>query len=53
MTPEATAKLKELIPQLTVTHVPGAGHNVRREQPALYLEAIRAFLAELLASSRP
>ena len=52
-TPEAAARMKELIPQLTVTHVPGAGHNIRREQPALYLEAIRAFLADLPASSRP
>ncbi len=52
-TPEAAARMKELIPQLTVTHVPGAGHNIRREQSALYLEAIRAFLADLPASSRP
>jgi N-formylmaleamate deformylase len=52
MTPEAAAQLKELIPQLTVTHVPGAGHNIRREQPALFLEAVRAFLGDLPASSR-
>jgi pimeloyl-ACP methyl ester carboxylesterase len=53
MTPEAAATLKQLVPHLTVTHVPGAGHNIRREQPALYLEAVRAFLADLPASSRP
>ena len=53
MTPDAAAKLKEFIPQLTVSHVPRAGHNIRREQPALYLEAIRAFLADLPASTRP
>jgi N-formylmaleamate deformylase len=52
-TPEAAARMKGLIPHLTVIHVPGAGHNIRREQPALYLEAVRAFLADLPASSRP
>ncbi len=53
MTPDAADRMKELIPQLTVTHVPGAGHNIRREQPVLFLEAVRAFLADLPASSRP
>jgi N-formylmaleamate deformylase len=52
-TPDAAARIKEMIPQLTITHVPGAGHNIRREQPALYLEAIRAFLADLPPASRP
>lgn len=53
MTPGASAQLKEFIPRLTASHVPNAGHNIRREQPALYVEAIRAFLADLPASSRP
>ena len=26
--------------------IPGAGHNIRREQPGLYLEAVRGFLKE-------
>jgi pimeloyl-ACP methyl ester carboxylesterase len=36
--------LRALVPQLRVARVPGAGHNVRREQFALYLQAVRAFL---------
>lgn len=52
-TPDAAARMKEMIPQLAITHVPGAGHNIRREQPALYLEAMRAFLADLPVAARP
>ena len=46
VTPEATAALRGLVPQVRVAHVAGAGHNVRRDQPARYLAAVRAFLAE-------
>ncbi len=37
--------LQQLIPQLQVVHLPGAGHNIRREQFGPYLEAVRGFLA--------
>jgi N-formylmaleamate deformylase len=34
--------LQQLIPQLRVEPVAGAGHNIRRDQPARYVEIIRA-----------
>lgn len=52
-TPEFAERLGTIVPRLTVAHVPGAGHNIRREQPALYLEAVRAFLANLPSAARP
>lgn len=47
VSPEAGAAFTALMPQARVAHLPGAGHNIRRDQPARYLEAVRAFLAEL------
>jgi pimeloyl-ACP methyl ester carboxylesterase len=44
-TPDGAAALKELVPQLHVAHIPAAGHNIRRDQPARFLEVVRAFLA--------
>ena len=52
VTAEGAAALRALVPQLRVAHVPGAGHNIRREQFAPYLALVRAFLAEA-AASRP
>jgi pimeloyl-ACP methyl ester carboxylesterase len=49
VTPEEAAALQALLPQVRVVPIPGAGHNIRREQPARYLEVIRAFLAETAA----
>ena len=46
VTTEGAAHLKSLIPQLHVVHIPEAGHNIRREQPAPYMEAVRAFLSQ-------
>lgn len=34
------------LPQATHVSIPGAGHNIRREQPARYLEAVRDFVKE-------
>lgn len=45
------AALKALVPQLRVAHIPGAGHNIRREQFARYLDVVRAFLSEVTASA--
>jgi pimeloyl-ACP methyl ester carboxylesterase len=48
VTKERAAEMKELIPQLQIVHIPGAGHNIRREQFAPYIEAVRIFLAQTM-----
>jgi pimeloyl-ACP methyl ester carboxylesterase len=40
-------QLKTSIPHLQVTHIAGAGHNIRREQFAKYLESVQKFLKGL------
>jgi N-formylmaleamate deformylase len=40
------AALQRLIPQLQTVKLSGAGHNIRREQFAPYVDAVRAFLAD-------
>ncbi len=45
VTDDAAAALRAVIPHLSVVHIPGAGHNIRREQFDVYLQAVRAFLA--------
>jgi len=45
------AAMKALVPQLRVAHIPGAGHNIRREQFARYLEVVRGFLDEVAGST--
>lgn len=45
VTAERAAELQALIPELRVVNIPGAGHNIRREQLARYLEIVRSFLA--------
>jgi len=44
---EDAAALKALIPQLHVAHIPGAGHSIRREQFARYLDIVCTFLSEV------
>jgi pimeloyl-ACP methyl ester carboxylesterase len=45
--PAAAAEdLVASLPLARHVNIPGAGHNVRRDQPGRYLEAIRAFLRE-------
>ena len=46
VTPESAAALQALVPQLRIAHIPGAGHNIRREQFARFMEVVRAFLSE-------
>ena len=41
--------LRALVPHLQVARLPGAGHNVRREQVGPYLAAVRTFLGEWAA----
>ena len=43
----AIAQLKEYVPHLQSVHIPQAGHNIRRDQPDRYLEAVQQFLKSL------
>jgi N-formylmaleamate deformylase len=44
VSPEVAAEAERISPKLRVVHVPGAGHNIRREQYAPVLAAVREFL---------
>ncbi len=46
VTPGAAAALQALAPQTRVAHIAGAGHSIRREQFARYMDVVRSFLAE-------
>jgi pimeloyl-ACP methyl ester carboxylesterase len=46
---ESAGALKEMLPQTQVVNLPGAGHNIRREQFERYMEVIKRFLAETAA----
>ncbi len=46
VTPEVAQEAAALWPRGRVVHIPGAGHNIRREQFEPYLEAVRGFLAK-------
>ncbi len=48
LTPETAASLQALAPQTRVVHIAGAGHSIRREQFARYMEIVRAFLTEAI-----
>ena len=50
VTEEAATDLRVHVPRLRIAHVPGAGHNVRRDQFARYLDVVRRFLAEWATS---
>ena len=43
-TTENAADLRSLVPQLQVAHIAEAGHNIRRDQPAHFLQAVRKFI---------
>jgi N-formylmaleamate deformylase len=45
VTPKAAQALQALLPQAQVTHIAGAGHSIRREQFAPYMDAVQSFLA--------
>jgi pimeloyl-ACP methyl ester carboxylesterase len=47
VTPDDTTAFQALVSQAQVANIPGAGHNIRREQFARYLEVVSGFLAEL------
>lgn len=44
VTPEVAGEAAALNPHLRVAHIPGAGHSVRRENFAAYMDAVREFL---------
>lgn len=44
VTPEQAAALRNFVPRAQVSHIAGAGHNIRREQFARYMEVVREFL---------
>lgn len=46
---EQAKDLQTLMPQLQVVNIAGAGHNIRREQPQQFLQAVRAFLQNVKA----
>lgn len=41
---DSAAVLQSLLPALRVVHIPGAGHNIRRDRFARYIEVVRSFL---------
>ena len=52
VTEENGDELRTLVPGLRVAHIPGAGHNVRRDRFAPFMGAVLPFLADW-AASRP
>ena len=51
VTEESAAALQALVPQLRIAHIPGAGHNIRRDQFDRYMEVVRAFLTQWAATA--
>jgi N-formylmaleamate deformylase len=51
VTTESAALLKEFVPQLEVAHIAEAGHSIRRDQFARYVDVVRGFLAQRTASA--
>lgn len=47
VTPAIAARVLELNPLCTVTHIPGTGHHVRFEDYETYMKTVRAFLEEI------
>jgi len=45
VTQQQAEALRQVMPSLTVAHIPGAGHSVRREQFERYVEVVTSFLA--------
>ena len=44
ISPENAQKARELNPLIHLAHVPGAGHNIRRENYGAYMDAVHNFL---------
>ena len=50
--PEMATAMQRQVPQLHIAHIPGAGHNIRREQFDHYIAAVRSFLESWAATYR-
>jgi pimeloyl-ACP methyl ester carboxylesterase len=46
VSPEMAAEAQALCPTMEVAHIPGVGHNIRREDRAAYIAAVKGFLAK-------
>ena len=46
VTPAAAQEGASLSDFVQVVHIPGAGHNIRRENPAAFIEAVKEFLGQ-------
>ena len=53
VSPERAAEMQQQLSQLQIAHIPGAGHNIRREQFDRFLEVVRSFLARWAATYAP
>ena len=53
VSPERAAEMHRQLSQLQIAHIPGAGHNIRREQFDRFLEVVRSFLARWAATYAP
>jgi pimeloyl-ACP methyl ester carboxylesterase len=47
VTAEHAAALQALVPQTQIAHIAGAGHSIRHDRFAAYMEAVQAFLQGL------
>jgi pimeloyl-ACP methyl ester carboxylesterase len=45
VTEESAAALKKFVPHLEIAHIPGSGHNIRRDQFTRYMGVVQDFLA--------
>ena len=50
VTDAQAAGLRAMVPHLSIAHIAGAGHSIHRDQSGRFLEAVRAFLDELLGA---
>jgi pimeloyl-ACP methyl ester carboxylesterase len=48
--PEHAANMQRQMPQLQIAHIPGAGHNIRREQFERFIAVTRSFLTTWAAT---
>ena len=44
LTDQDAREFQQLVPQVQREHIPGAGHNIRREQYAVYMQTVKVFL---------
>ena len=43
----AAKEAQRFLPALKISHIPGASHNIRRDQFEAYVKVVRDFLAEI------